>query len=92
MPRADAIVVTGAGTGKETPLRKIQDFRRIIGDHPLIVGAGLIPDNAYDQLSIADGAIVGSSLKMQNDTRMPVDRSRIRDLMAVVTDVRSKYK
>lgn len=63
MERCDAIVVTGTGTGIETDLHKIQEFRNIIGDFPLIVGAGLTPDNCVPQLSIADGGIVGSYLK-----------------------------
>lgn len=91
MHRAEAIVVTGAGTGKETPLDKIKRFRSIVGDHPLVVGAGVTVDNAYEQLCLCDGAIVGSSLKADNDTHNPVDRARVRALMDVVKEVR-KYK
>ncbi|MEK6925974.1 MAG: BtpA/SgcQ family protein [Nanoarchaeota archaeon] len=86
--RADAIVVTGEGTGKETPINKIKQFRKIIGDYPLIVGAGLTPENAYGQLSIADGAVVGSCLKPENKTSNPVDRKLVRNLMDVVRKVR----
>jgi uncharacterized protein len=89
MGRAEAIVVTGAGTGKETPLDKLMRFRTTLGDHSLIVGAGLTPENAYDQLTIADGAIVGTCLKTDDDTHNPVDRGRVRDLMAVVNEVRT---
>lgn len=88
MKRAEAIVVTGAGTGMETPLEKIKRFRDIIGDHPLIVGAGLTPDNAYEALCIADGAIVGTSLKIDGRTENPVDRSRVRDLMQAVNEAK----
>ena len=91
MQRADAIAVTGAGTGKETPLEKIQQFRAILGDHPLIVGAGLTPQNAYQQLSIADGAIVGTCLKRYDRTENEVDRARVKEFMSVVTKVR-KYR
>ncbi len=89
MERADAIVVTGAGTGKETPLEKITHFRSGIGNHPLIIGAGLTPENARQQLLLADGAIVGTALKVGNETSNPIDRFKVRDLMAVVKDVRS---
>ncbi|MBI2666489.1 hypothetical protein HYX13_02660 [Candidatus Woesearchaeota archaeon] len=88
--RAEAIVVTGAGTGKETPLEKIKKFREVIGEHPLVVGAGLTPENAYKQLSIADGGIVGSSLKIGNQTYNPVDRIKVRDFMDVVKEVRKE--
>lgn len=86
--RADAIVVTGEGTGEETPLSKIERFRDIIGRHPLVVGAGLTPRTAYEKLSISDGAIVGSAFKIDNDTRNELDRKRIKDFMDVVRQVR----
>ncbi len=88
MGRADAIVVTGAGTGKETPFEKISQFRNVLGDYPLIIGAGLTPENAYQQLSLADGAIVGTALKVGNETGNEVDRAKVRDLMAVVNEIR----
>lgn len=86
---AEAIVVTGGGTGIETPLEKISEFRRILGDYPLIVGAGLNPNNAEEQLMIADGAIVGSALKAGNYTGNPLDVGKIRELMKIVEAVRS---
>lgn len=86
--RAEAVVVTGSGTGLETPLSKIKKFREILGEHPLVVGAGLTVDNAYEQLCISDGAIVGSFFKKGGDTRNPVDRGKIRDFMSIVSDAR----
>jgi len=89
--RAEAIVVTGAGTGKETPFDKIKKFREIIGEHPLVVGAGLTPDNAYEQLCISNGAIVGTSLKIDDNTSNPIDRQKVKDFMLVVKEAR-KYQ
>lgn len=91
MQRAEAIVVTGAGTGKETPFDKIKKFREIIGEHPLVIGAGLTPKNAYEQLCISNGAIVGTSLKVDDNTYNPMDRQRVRDFMSVVNEAR-KYQ
>jgi predicted TIM-barrel enzyme len=86
--RAEAIVVTGAGTGKETPFDKIKRFREIIGEHLLVIGAGLTPKNAYEQLCISNGAIVGTSLKLDDKTYNPMDRQRVRDFMSVVKEAR----
>ena len=62
--RCDAIVVTGEGTGLTTPLEKLSSFRAIVGpDSPIVVGAGVTPDNAGEQLAAADGVVVGSALK-----------------------------
>lgn len=76
----DAIVVTGSGTGKETPLDKIKTFREIVGDFPIIIGAGLTSDN-IEQLKFANGAIVGSYFK-NGDTTLKVDKDLVKKFMA----------
>jgi predicted TIM-barrel enzyme len=88
MERAEAIVVTGAGTGKETPIDKIKEFRRILGEHPLIIGAGLTPSTVVEQLSIADGAIVGSTFKPHGITTQKIQRSLVREFMNEVIKIR----
>lgn len=85
--RADAIVVTGAGTGKETPLDKVVRFRTLIGnDFPLIIGAGVTAENAKQQLPIGNGAIVGSYFK-DGDTSAVVKPSRVNKFMQTVKTV-----
>jgi len=79
--RVDMIVVTGEGTGKETPLDKIKNFREILGDFPLIVGAGMDTSNLVEQLSIADGAIVGSSLKPYKRTNEMISRELVKEFI-----------
>ncbi|MBQ4075583.1 MAG: membrane biogenesis protein [Clostridia bacterium] len=63
MQRCDAIVVTGEGTGMKTPLEKVRQFREVLGDFPLIMGAGMRPEMIDDCFSLCDGAIVGSYFK-----------------------------
>lgn len=66
--RCDAIVVTGEGTGLDTPTEKVREFRSVVGpDFPLVVGAGVTAENAATQLADAQAVIVGSTLK---DTRV----------------------
>lgn len=85
--RADAVVVTGAGTGKETPFDKILNFRQILGPHfPLVIGAGMTADNARMQLPVGNGAIVGSYFK-DGDTYAPVRPSRLKKFMSVVNSL-----
>ena len=88
MQRAEAIVVTGNETGKETPLHKIKFFRQVLGNHSLIIGAGITQKNAYNQLQIADGVIVGTGLKYDGITQNPVERNRVKKLMNVIRDLR----
>ena len=88
MKRAEVIVVTGEATGKETPLEKIKYFKQVLGKHPLIVGSGLNPKNAYEQLMIADGGIVGSAFKPLNNTNNFVDSYLVHDFMDGAKQVR----
>ena len=81
MKRCDAIVVTGSGTGEETPLDKIKQFRNICGDFPLIVGAGLDDTNVTTQLEHADGGIVGSCFKMGKRTTSMINRELVTEFM-----------
>ena len=60
---ADGLVVSGRVTGAPTPL---DDLKRVRGATPrvrLLVGSGATPETIAELLSIADGAIVGTSLK-----------------------------
>jgi hypothetical protein len=90
--RADAIVVTGEGTGKVTPIGKIQKFREIMRDYPLVIGAGLNLDNLYEQLPLSNGAIVGSSLKIEGKDYNNLDIYRAKDFMSAVKEVRAQNR
>lgn len=84
--RADAIVVTGAGTGKATPMQKIEEFRSLVGnDFPLVIGAGVTAENGQAQLAIGNGAIVGSYFK-DGETKAPMIEARIQDILKLVPD------
>ena len=91
MQRCDAIVVTGEGTGMNTSLEKIQEFRDIMGEFPLIVGAGLTAQTAGQQLSIGDGAIVGSTLKDTRTAEGDVCSAYVEEFMAQVKQLREGY-
>lgn len=77
-----AVVVTGEGTGYETPLDKIKEFAELInGQAPLIVGAGLTAENVKEQLKFAQGGIVGSAFKPNGRTYQMVDRDLVKAFM-----------
>ena len=83
--RADAIVVTGEGTGKETPLEKTAEFRRIIGaGYPLVVGAGVTVENCRAQLENANAVIVGSYLKDTYQDTGDVDAAHVREFVTAI--------
>ena len=87
--RCDAIVATGPGTGMETPVERIREFRDVLGpSFPLVVGAGLTAENCADTLTIADAAIVGSSLKDTLQADGEVSAARVAELMRTVRATR----
>lgn len=81
MNRCDAIVCTGTGTGIETPLEKVAQFKNTVGDFPVIVGAGVTLEMAQTTMSKCDGMIVGSWFKYGHDAINAVSEANVRDFM-----------
>jgi membrane complex biogenesis BtpA family protein len=80
---ADAIIVTGTHFGVETPIEIIERVRKVT-KLPLIAGSGVKTSNIREQLSIADGAIVGSSLKEGGMIEHPVSLKLASDLISTL--------
>lgn len=77
---ADGIIVTGTQTGIETPLEAVKRVKAVV-DIPVIVGSGASATNIHEQLSFADGAIVGTSLKASSDPFSPIDLEKVKSLV-----------
>lgn len=88
--RCGAVVVTGEATGVSTDEDKIREFRSILGDFPLIVGAGLNDKNASSQLTVADGGIIGSWLKDGHTATGEVNEGYVRSFMDIVLRLRER--
>jgi len=74
---ADAVVVTGTRTGEAPSLAELEGAQKSAGGIPVLVGSGLSSTNAAGLLSIADGAIVGTSLKQGGG----IDVGKVRALL-----------
>jgi membrane complex biogenesis BtpA family protein len=81
---ADAVIVSGAGTGKATDPGKIRDAKLAAGTTPVFVGSGVTVETVGAMLAHADGFIVGTSLKKGGVASNPVDAARVREFMAAV--------
>jgi len=79
--RADAIIVSGAGTGKPASPERLRAAVSAADPAPVLVGSGARPEDAVALLGIARGLIVGSAFKENGDARNPVDPARVRDFM-----------
>ncbi len=78
---ADAIIVSGPATGSATPVDRLQEVREALPRVPLLVGSGFSLETARALLAVAEGAIVGSSLKVDGVVSNPVDPGRVRRLV-----------
>lgn len=74
---ADAVIVTGSVTGEPPVVADIEEAKRGAAALPVLVGSGLDRTNARRLLSVADGAIVGTSLK----TASTIDSGKVRALV-----------
>jgi len=77
---ADAVVVSGAGTGAPADLDQLAT---VVGlSHlPVYLGSGATTDNVDEMLAIADGAIVGTSIKVDGVATNPVDLEAAADFV-----------
>jgi uncharacterized protein len=82
--RADAIVVSGAGTGKATDPAKAQQVKRAAPETPVFIGSGITAETVEQFRDSADGFIVGTALKQDGVATNPVELQRVRELLARV--------
>lgn len=87
---SDAVIISGTHTGKETKLDDIKEAKTAVEDFPVLVGSGFKKESADMILQFADGAIVGTSLKVGGVSSNPVDRKRVSELMAIVKEIRKR--
>ena len=88
MTRCDAIAVTGNLTGEETSMDKIRSFRDLLEAFPLIVAAGVTPQNVEAQLKIGDACIVGSYFKENHSVENMVNAAYVKEFMEKVSAIR----
>lgn len=84
---ADGIIVTGQETGMAPRPEEIAALRKAV-PIPLLIGSGLSPENLKELLPLADGAIVGSSFKVDGELKNPIDSTRVKRFMQAVRAIR----
>jgi uncharacterized protein len=74
----DGLLISGAAAGVGARLEDLIEAKAAAGDTPVLANTGVRHDTVDEILRIADGAIIGSSLKVDGDTWNPVDPGRVR--------------
>lgn len=73
---ADALIVTGPGTGRATDPERVTLVREAVPEAPVLVGSGVTAEVAARVLAVADGAIVGSAVQRDGRAGQGVDPER----------------
>jgi membrane complex biogenesis BtpA family protein len=84
----DAILVSGAITGEAAAMSDLEAVKAVLPDTPVLANTGVKHATVADVLRVADGCIVGSSLKVDGNTWNSVDPDRAADFMAIVRAAR----
>jgi len=86
---ADAVIVSGKVTGDSPALVDLSEVRKAAVDFPVLAGSGTTPHNVRNLFRYADGAIVGTALKISMESQERVVAERVRQLMDAVRMIRS---
>jgi membrane complex biogenesis BtpA family protein len=81
---ADAVIVTGAATGKQAALEDLKTAKEAAGLAPVFAGSGVSVENVSAVLNIVDGVIVGTAFKRDSVTANPVNVDQVRALIDIV--------
>lgn len=84
----DALCVSGLTAGSPTDLSQLATVKAAAGDVPVLVNTGVTVGSAAACLEIADGAVVGTTLKQDGVFRNRVDPERVAALMDEVRRIR----
>ncbi|HTJ58492.1 MAG TPA: BtpA/SgcQ family protein [Devosiaceae bacterium] len=84
----DAVLVSGAITGEAAKLTELEAVKRALPTTPVLANTGVKHATVAEVLKVADGCIVGSSLKIDGNTWKPVDPDRAGEFMRLARAAR----
>jgi membrane complex biogenesis BtpA family protein len=84
----DAVLVSGQITGEAAALSDLEAVKKVLPETPVLANTGVKHATVAEVLRIADGCIVGSSLKVDGNTWNPVDPERAKEFMRLVRAAR----
>jgi membrane complex biogenesis BtpA family protein len=87
--RVDAILISGPAAGVSFEMNDLREAKEAVPDTPVIANTGVRADRIAEIFGVADGVIVGTSLKVDGQTWNPVDPDRAKRLMEAARTARS---
>jgi hypothetical protein len=86
----DAVLISGPAAGTPFAMSDLQAAKEAVPETPVLANTGVRAESIADILSVADGVIVGTSLKVEGVTWNPIDRSRVTRLMDAARAARDR--
>ena len=86
--RPDAICVSGLVAGAQTNLSVLGQIKSAVPNTPVFANTGVRLANVAEQLRIADGAVVGTTFKIDGVFENHVDGNRVKEFMDKVKSIR----
>ena len=88
--RPDALCVSGLVAGQETSTDILTKVKKVVPETPVFANTGVRLENVAQQLSVADGAITGTTFKRDGYIWNEVDSRRVREFMTRVKEYRGE--
>ncbi|MBN1259320.1 MAG: BtpA/SgcQ family protein [Anaerolineae bacterium] len=86
--RPDALCVSGLTAGAQTDVQTLALVKEAVPGTPVFANTGVRLENVEEQLSVADGAVVGTTFKIDGVFENHVDAARVRVFMNKVRTLR----
>ncbi|MNI67463.1 putative sgc region protein SgcQ [compost metagenome] len=87
--RPDALCVSGLTAGAETDSAVLSRVKKAVPETVVFCNTGCTVDTIERQLSIADGAVVGTTFKIDGKFDNLVDQKRVKAFMDKVKSIRA---
>lgn len=85
---SDGVIITGTSTGEKASKQELKEVRKAV-NIPVLIGSGIDSSNLAEYWELADGFIVGSSLKFGGKWENDVDPARVDEFMKQVHRLRN---
>ena len=86
--RPDALCVSGLTAGAETDTQVLTAVKKAVPETMVLCNTGCRVENIDRQLAVADGAVVGSTFKIDGKFDNLVDPARVKAFMGQVKSLR----
>ena len=87
--RPDALCVSGLTAGAATDSQILKEVKSEVPETIVFANTGVRINNVEEQLSIADGAVVGTTFKEEGKFENAADVKRVKEFMDVVKKFRA---